>query len=149
MNTVTYLAGGVLLGALVGAFTNQHFSLFTLSGAALGALLPDWCERPCLTDRVGPNTLTHSLLGLVSAGILLSPLLLTQHSRFFTAVLLGFATHLFLDAATPLESHRARQFARATASTLAARLVARGAAAQCHRPTWSAPSAHPRDPVCR
>lgn len=100
MSPLTSIAGGVLLCALVGALTNQHYPGLTLGCAALGALLPHWLERRWLTERLGPHTLTHSLLGLVICGVLLGPLLLTPHHSLLTACLIGYAAHLLLDAAT-------------------------------------------------
>ena len=100
MSPLTSAAGGVLLCALVGAFANQHYSWITLGCAAVGAQLPHWFERPWLTQRFGPKTLTHSLLGLAIVGLLLSPLLFTRHSSLFTVFLIGYASHLLLDAAT-------------------------------------------------
>ncbi len=100
MSALTSVAGGVLLCALVGAFTNQHYAWVTLGCAALGSWLPHGLERPWLTERVGPQTFTHSLLGLLAAGVLLSPLLLMPYHALFTASLLGYASHLLLDAAS-------------------------------------------------
>ena len=86
--------------ALVGAFANQHYSWVTLGFATLGSLLPHWLEHPRLTERFGPHTVTHSLLGLAIVGLFLSPLLCTRHSALFTVFLIGYASHLLLDAAT-------------------------------------------------
>ena len=79
MSPLTYVAGGVLLCALIGALTNQHYSWIVLGCSALGLCLPHWCEHPRLTEHFGPQTVTHSLLGLAVLGLLLSPLLLTTH----------------------------------------------------------------------
>ena len=100
MSPLTSIAGSVLVCAFVGALANQHYSWITLGCAAAGAQLPHWFERPWLTQRFGPHTLTHSLLGLTIVGLFLSPLLCTRHSSLFTVFLIGYATHLLLDAAT-------------------------------------------------
>ena len=100
MGAGTYMAGGVLLCALMGAVTNQHYSWLTLSCAALGSLLPHALDRPWLSERVGPQTVTHSLLGLMVVGVVLSPWLLARHAALFTAILLGYTSHLLLDAAS-------------------------------------------------
>lgn len=100
MSCLTSIAGSVLLCALIGALTNQHYSWFILSCAAFGSQLPHLLERPWLIERLGPQTLTHSLLGILSIGVLFSPLLLVAHSSLLTALLIGYLAHLLLDAAT-------------------------------------------------
>ena len=100
MSPLTSVAGGVLVCALIGAFTSQHYSWIAFGCAAFGSQLPHWVERPWLTQRFGPQTISHSLLGLTVVGLFLSPLLFTHHSPLVTAFLLGYASHLLLDAAT-------------------------------------------------
>jgi len=87
----TYAAGGVLLCALIGALANQHYAWMALGCAALGSWLPHLCKRPWLT-------LTHSLLGLAGCAVLLSPLLVCHHAVFWTALVIGYASHLLFDA---------------------------------------------------
>ncbi len=113
MGLLTYIAGGLLICAFFGGLTNQPFSWMALACAALGSMAPDWIEQQWLTDRFGSKTITHSLLGLTMSGILLAPLFLTHHPWLAMSFLLGYTTHLFLDAATPqgvllFYPHRAR-----------------------------------------
>ena len=100
MSFATYAAGGVLLCAFLGALTNQHYSWCALGGAAFGAWLPHLCERHWLIHRIGSQTLTHSLLGLLVCAFLMSPLLACHQAAFWTALLIGYASHLLLDAAS-------------------------------------------------
>ena len=88
MNFLTYAAGGILLGAFLGALTNQHYSWFALGVAIIGSWLPHFCDRPWL----------HSLLGLICCAILTSPLFFYHQSIFWTTLLIGILAHLLIDA---------------------------------------------------
>jgi len=98
VNFKTYASGGVLLCALIGALTNQHYSWCAVGVAVLGAWLPHLCEHPWLTCRLGSKTATHSLLGMAVCAFLTSPLLLCHQTVFWTTLLIGYLAHLLLDA---------------------------------------------------
>jgi len=90
LSPATVAAGGILLCAFVGALSNQHYSWIALGCAALGSWLPHMSKRPQL--------MTHSLLGLTGWALIASPLLLWHRAAFWTALLIGYASHLLLDA---------------------------------------------------
>ncbi len=100
MTLSTYVAGALLLTILVGIFSSHPASLIVMVCAALGALLPHWLEHPKLQYRFGYRMITHSLLGLVLISLLVSPICFTRYAALATALLLGYASHLLLDATT-------------------------------------------------
>ncbi len=100
MSWATSVAGAILLCALVGAFTNQHYSWGVLLCAALGSQLPHAFEQRWLIERLGPNTLTHSLVGLLGCALCLSPFCFLGQGTMFAAALIGYFSHLLLDAAS-------------------------------------------------
>jgi len=69
MSAVTSVLGGVLLCALLGAFTNQHYSLLTLGVAALGAL----CAALWGPPRRFHQELTRRVIYLVDRSASIDP----------------------------------------------------------------------------
>lgn len=113
MTAPTHTVFGLLTGAVVFSVTTSPLSrdYGAMSGAVIGSLLPDidtptsaigrlvpFISAP-LERRWGHRTVTHSLLALAGLAGLASPLLLLSWSAY-TALLIGYLSHLVADCAT-------------------------------------------------
>ncbi len=113
MTASTHIAFGLLSAAGAFSLTSVplHQDVSAVGGAILGSLLPDidspkssigrmlpFVSAP-IEQRWGHRAVTHSLLALLALGLVTLPLFFYWGSCF-TALLTGYASHLFADCAT-------------------------------------------------
>jgi len=109
MTASTHVAFSAVCCFVTAAATNTVPRLEHLAAAGFSSLLPDidiptsGIGRPFfpiaqrLNRLVGHRTVTHSLLGLLLFALLLLPVYLLWHRGLALAILLGYASHIFLD----------------------------------------------------
>lgn len=113
MMALTHVVVGTVGYAGLAALFGGEISAITLSGAALGSLLPDvdtpssragFCVYPLalwLEKKFGHRTITHSFFGLGTCALMVSPLLLRADTHpLFASFVCGYAFHLAGDAFT-------------------------------------------------
>lgn len=110
MTAPTHSTFGILSVSFLASLANIVLSPLALSFAALGAMLPDIDTTASAIGRIcfpisliierkfGHRTITHSLLGVVIFSIVFIPLLFLRNKQFFLCLVLGYLSHLILDA---------------------------------------------------
>ncbi len=113
MRLATHAAFGACLTLGTAALTGLKVTPASLGLAVLASTLPELDHerseigqlfRPLsrrIARKYGHRTLTHSFVALGALGLLASPLLVLGHSEVWWALMLGYFSHMVLDAFTP------------------------------------------------